>query len=76
MDEKKYYEEIEVGAKELTLRRPIAEADLVTYCQLTWNHAPLHNDKEWCLANTPFKERLVPGPMLLGLSAGLQTISG
>ncbi|MBI2862714.1 MAG: MaoC family dehydratase N-terminal domain-containing protein [Chloroflexi bacterium] len=72
----RFYEDLRVGEKVLTMRRPITEPDLVTYCQLTWNPDPLHNDKEWCLANTPFKERLVPGPMTLGMTSGLESQTG
>ena len=71
----KYWEDFEVGLKFKTSSVTLTETHLVNWAGLTMDFYPLHMDKEYA-AKTVFKERLVHGPLIFGLSVGLVGMTG
>ena len=65
-----FFEEIEIGSKNITKGRTIAEADLVNFAALTWDNYPLHTDAEYA-KNTIFGERIAHGMLVLSYAMGL-----
>jgi acyl dehydratase len=64
------YDEIPDDFQLITNGRTITEADLVLSA-LSGSFAPLHSDVEWVRKNTNFKDRLLPGPSILGYALNL-----
>jgi acyl dehydratase len=69
-----FFEEIEVGSKNITKGRTITEADLVNFAALTWDNYPLHTDAEYA-KNTIFGERIAHGMLVLSYAMGLMMSS-
>ena len=53
----------------------ITETHVVTWAGLTMDFYPLHMDKEYA-ARTPFKERIVHGPLTFAMAVGLMGMTG
>ena len=67
----KYFEQLEAGQKfEHWPGRTITEYDDTLFCMLTMNHHPLHIDANYA-ENTPFKQRLVVGPLIFSIALGI-----
>lgn len=64
------YDEIPDDFQLVTNGRTITEADLVLSA-ISGSFAPLHSDIEWVRKNTNFKDRLLPGPTILGYALNL-----
>jgi acyl dehydratase len=73
----KFFDDVKVGDIFITPTRTITEADLVMFCNLTWDTAPLHTDLDF-VRTTPalqaagFRDRIVPSSFLVGICAGLE----
>lgn len=65
-----YFDDLEIGAKQVTHGRTVTEADIVNWCSLTGDWFVLHSDKEYA-ATTPFGQRIAPGMMVLAFTGGL-----
>jgi acyl dehydratase len=65
-----YFDDLEVGAKQITRGRTITEADVVNWCALTGDWFVLHSDKEYAAASM-FGQRIAPGMMVLAFTGGL-----
>ena len=72
----KYYEELNIGDRFQGYGRTLTEADLTTFNGLTWNTAPLHNDREWVKNNTEYKDRIFPGTCTIAMAQGLASQMG
>ena len=65
-----YFDELTVGAKQVTRGRTITETDVVNWCALTGDWFVLHTDKEYA-AKSMFGQRIAPGMMVLAFTGGL-----
>ncbi|MBI2862542.1 MAG: MaoC family dehydratase N-terminal domain-containing protein [Chloroflexi bacterium] len=70
------FQETQVGVKVKSPGRTVTETDLVTFCQLAWNNASLHNDKLWIKKHTNFPDRVVPGLLVMAMAIGLDAQTG
>jgi 3-hydroxybutyryl-CoA dehydratase len=66
----KYFEYFEVGERWESRGRTITETDLVMFSALTGDYYPLHTDIEYA-KNTPFKQRIAHGMLVLSFATGL-----
>ena len=71
----KFWEDFSVGDKVTSMAITVTEAHLVTWARLTMDYYPLHMDKEYA-ARTPFKERIVHGPLTFAMAVGLMGMTG
>jgi acyl dehydratase len=71
----KFWEDFSVGDKVTSMAITVTEAHVVTWAGLTMDFYPLHMDKEYA-ANTPFKERIVHGPLTFAMAVGLMGMTG
>jgi acyl dehydratase len=62
------------GARFLTGRRTITEADISGFANLTWDTYPLHTDEEFA-RTTPYGTRIASGPMTFSFAVGLMAVS-
>ncbi len=67
----KYYDDYEIGQHEESQGRTVTEADVVNFSNLSWDHKPLHTDKEFAKQNTPFGRRVAHGMLGLMIASGL-----
>ena len=67
------FDQLEVGDRFRTEFRKIADEDLASFSDLTWDHHPLHTDPQWA-AGSPFGSRIAHGMLLLSYSVGLAPI--
>lgn len=66
----KFWEDFRVGDKVTSMGITVTETHVVNWASLTMDFYPLHMDREYA-ASTPFKERLVHGPLTFALAVGL-----
>ena len=71
----KFWEDFSVGDKVTSMAISVTEAHVVTWAGLTMDFYPLHMDKEYA-ARTPFKERIVHGPLTFAMAVGLMGMTG
>jgi acyl dehydratase len=67
----KYFEDFEVGDKWRSRGRTITESDLVMFSAFSGDWYPLHTDKEYAEKNTPFKQRIAHGMLVMSVASGL-----
>jgi acyl dehydratase len=65
-----FLEDLPVGSVLTSAARTISAQDIADYCVLSGDHNPLHTDDDWVRANTPFRERIAHGLLVLGASSG------
>ncbi|MGB9905590.1 MAG: MaoC/PaaZ C-terminal domain-containing protein, partial [Desulfotomaculales bacterium] len=70
----KFYDELEVGAKTRSRGRTITETDIVLFSAFSGDWYPLHTDIEYA-SQTPFKQRIAHGLLVLSVASGLITIN-
>ena len=75
MEHSKYGDDFSIGDIYTTAGITVTETHVVNWAGLTMDFYPLHMDKEYA-AKTPFKERLVHGPMIFALAVGLVGMAG
>ncbi|PIC85128.1 dehydratase [Sporosarcina sp. P20a] len=68
----KKFEHFEVGETWSSRGRTITESDLVMFSAFSGDWHPLHTDKEYAENNTPFKQRIAHGMLVLSAATGLQ----
>ncbi|PIC97906.1 MaoC/PaaZ C-terminal domain-containing protein [Sporosarcina sp. P29] len=68
----KRFEHFEVGETWRSRGRTITESDLVMFSAFSGDWHPLHTDKEYAENNTPFKQRIAHGMLVLSAATGLQ----
>lgn len=68
----KKFEQFTVGDTWKSRGRTITEADLVMFSAFSGDWYPLHTDKEYAEKNTPFKQRIAHGMLVLSAATGLQ----
>ena len=71
----KFWEDFSVGDKVSSMAITVTETHVVTWAGLTMDFYPLHMDKEYA-ARTPFKERIVHGPLTFAMAVGLMGMTG
>jgi 3-hydroxybutyryl-CoA dehydratase len=64
------FDELDVGARETTMRRTVTEADIVAWCASTWDRFWLHTDAV-AARETGFGARIAPGIMVFAFATGL-----
>ncbi|MDY6880484.1 MAG: MaoC/PaaZ C-terminal domain-containing protein [Desulfatiglans sp.] len=74
MAETKFFEDLNVGDKTTTNARTVTEADIVGFAGLSGDYNPIHVDAAFA-QNTPFKERIAHGLLVLSIASGLFTSS-
>lgn len=70
----KYFDEIEVGEKNITRGRTITEGDIVNFAMLTGDWHPLHTDAEYA-KTAPFGERIAHGLLVISAASGLTPLA-
>ncbi len=65
-----YYEDLEVGHKEVSAGRTISEADIMAFAGISGDWNPMHVDAEYA-KTTPFGERVAHGMLGLSIATGL-----
>jgi acyl dehydratase len=68
-----YLEEIEVGQAWDSARRTVTEADIVSFCGLSGDFNALHTDDRFIREETPFRERIAHGLLVLSIASGLRS---
>jgi len=71
----KFWEDFSVGDKVSSMAITVTETHVVTWAGLTMDFYPLHMDKEYA-ERTPFKERIVHGPLTFAMAVGLMGMTG
>ncbi|MYL32078.1 dehydratase [Pontibacillus yanchengensis] len=66
----KYFDQFQIGDTWTSKGRTITEADLVNFSALSGDWFPLHTDIEYA-KETPFKQRVAHGALILSISTGL-----
>ncbi|MDG6997819.1 MAG: MaoC family dehydratase N-terminal domain-containing protein [Nitrososphaerota archaeon] len=64
-----YYEDFEIGSKQVTFGRTVTEADIVIFAGLTGASNPLFLDEEYS-KKTTFGHRIAPGLLTLSIATG------
>ena len=72
MDDRRYFEEIEVGEEYLSPGRTVTEADIVSFAGLSGDYNVLHTDAEF-MKSSIFGERIAHGLLGLAIQSGLLT---
>jgi acyl dehydratase len=68
-----WFEDFAVGRVIETAAVTVTEAHVVAWASLTGDWHPLHMDEEWARHRSPFGKRVVHGPFVVGLGAGLMS---
>jgi 3-hydroxybutyryl-CoA dehydratase len=66
----KYFDEYAINETWKSKGRTITEADIVNFAALSGDWYSLHTDKEYA-KNTPFKQRIAHGMLVLSAASGL-----
>ena len=74
MFEIKYFEDLNVGDKSISSARTVTEADIVNFAGLSNNYNTIHIDREFA-QQTPYKQRIAHGILVLSIGSGLFTNS-
>ena len=64
--------EFKVGNRVRSRSRTVTEGDFSAIVNISWENGPLHTDEEY-MKSTPFGRRILGGPCLIALIAGLST---
>lgn len=70
MPEYKYYEDYEIGEKQVTSSRTMTEADIRLFIGCSDNTHPVHVDEEYCKRHPAIKGCIVHGVLTLGVADG------
>jgi len=73
-DDRRYFEDIEVGEEYLSPGRTVTEADIVIFAGLSGDYNVLHTDAEF-MKSSIFGERIAHGLLGLAIQSGLLTRS-
>jgi len=68
-----YFEDIEPGQESTSARRTITEADIMAFCGISGDFNPLHTDAIFIREETPFRERIAHGLLVLSIASGLRS---
>ena len=72
--EQKYFEDLQIGDKDITAGRTITEADIVNFAGLSGDFNAIHVDDDFA-KGTFFKKRIAHGLLVLSVGSGLFTQS-
>lgn len=70
MDTPLYFEDFHINQRFVTKGRTVTEGDVVNFACLSWDHNPLHTDREYA-AGTMFGKRIAHGLLGTVMHAGL-----
>ncbi|MFU8773024.1 MAG: MaoC/PaaZ C-terminal domain-containing protein [Anaerolineales bacterium] len=70
-----YFDEFEAGQKITSVGRTVTESDVVRFAGLSGDFNQIHTDAEYC-KDTPFKERVAHGLLVLSIASGLAVQTG
>lgn len=68
----KKFDKFTIGETWRSRGRTITESDIVMFSAFSGDWYPLHTDKEYAEKNTPFKQRIAHGMLILSVATGLQ----
>ncbi len=71
-DDRRYFDEIQVGEEHVSPGRTVTEADIVTFAGLSGDYNVLHTDAEF-MKTSIFGERIAHGLLGLAIQSGLLT---
>ena len=71
-EDRRYFEEIQVGEEYVSPGRTVTEADIVVFAGLSGDYNVLHTDAEF-MKNSIFGERIAHGLLGLAIQSGLLT---
>ena len=71
----KYWDDFSIGDTFHSMGITMTEAHLVNWAGLTMDFYPLHMNQEYA-ARTPFKQRVVHGPLTFAMAVGLMGMTG
>lgn len=67
-----YFEDFSLGDHFVTPTRPITDAEITAYAELSSDFHPIHTDEEVAAAG-PFGTRVAQGMLTLAIASGLET---
>lgn len=70
-----YFEEFEADIQITSVGRTVTESDVVTFAGLSGDFNQIHTDSEYS-QNTPFKQRVAHGLLVLSIASGLAVQTG
>ena len=70
----KFFDDYQVGDKEITRGRTITESDIVLFAAFSGDWYPLHTDVEFA-KKSPFGERIAHGMLVLTVASGLMPLT-
>jgi 3-hydroxybutyryl-CoA dehydratase len=70
-----YFEEFETGQRIKSVGRTVTETDVVNFAGLSGDFNQIHTDAEYS-KDTPYKERVAHGLLVLSIASGLAVQSG
>jgi acyl dehydratase len=70
---RRYLEDIQDGQAWETARRTVTEADIVNFCGISGDFNALHTDERFIREETPFRERIAHGLLVLSMASGLKS---
>src|SRR5512142_1896072 len=70
-----WFEDFQVGAERVTDTRPVTDADIRAFADVSGDHNPLHLDDDFA-AEGPFGRRIAHGLLGLVAASGLMNASG
>lgn len=71
----KYFDDLEVGERFVTLGRTVTETDLVTWVALTGTREEMFMNREFA-RKTMFGQTIIPAPLTQALASGLFSLTG
>lgn len=72
VEDRYYYEDIEIGIKSVSVGRTVTEADIVNFAGISGDYNLLHTDAEY-MKNSVFGERIAHGYLVMSIASGLFT---
>lgn len=71
--ERIYFEDIEPGQEVVSARRTLTDADILAFCGLSGDFNALHTDIEFIREETPYRDRIAHGHLVMSISGGLRS---
>lgn len=68
-----YLEDLSAGQELVSVRRTVTEADIAAFAELSGDFNPLHLDAAWVRENTPYRDCIAHGLLVVSISSGLAT---
>lgn len=68
-----YFDDISKGDCFVSSRRSVTETDIVSFSAITGDYSVLHSDLQYIREQTPFRDRLAQGWLIITIQSGLDS---